>query len=78
MALNKTTLASAIETAIKNINAEDDDTRKLIAEAIANEVIDHITANGVVTVASGIPVATTGTAAAQTGSTTSTGTGSIS
>lgn len=78
MALNKTTLASAIESAIKEINAEEDDTRKLIAEAIANEVIDHIVANGVVTVNSGIPVATTGTAAAQTGSTTSTGTGSIS
>jgi hypothetical protein len=45
---------------------------------IAETVVDHITANAVVTVASGIPVATTGTAAAQTGETTATGTGVVS
>jgi uridylate kinase len=78
MALNSTTLASALENAIKNIDAESDDTRKKMAEAIATEVVNHIKNNGVVTVASGIPVATAGTAAAQTGATTSTGTGTIS
>lgn len=78
MALNATTLASALENVIKNIDAQSDDTRKKIAIAIANEVVNHIKNNGVVTVASGIPVSTTGTAAAQTGATTSTGTGSIS
>lgn len=77
MALNKTTLAASIETAIKEIDAENDDTRKKIAEAIANEVIDHIKNNAVVTVASGIAVSTAGTATAQTGTTTSTGTGTI-
>lgn len=78
MALNATTLASALESAIKNIDAESDDTRKKIADAIATEVVNHIKNNGVVTVASGIPVATAGTAASQTGATTSTGTGTIS
>jgi uridylate kinase len=78
MALNSTTLASALENAIKNIDAESDDTRKKMAEAIATEVVNHIKNNGVVTVASGIPVATAGTAAAQTGATTSTGNGTIS
>ena len=78
MALNKTILAGLIETAIKQIDAEEDDTRKLISEAIADAVVDHITTSGNVTIASGIPVATTGTAAAQTGATTATGTGTIS
>lgn len=66
MALNKTTLAAAIETAIKNIDAENDDTRKLISEAIADAVIDHIVANGVISTtvtgtAGPYPVVATGT-----------------
>lgn len=78
MALNATVLAGVIETAIKEIDAEQDDTRKLISEAIADAVVDHIKNFGVVTVSPGIPVATAGTAAEQTGTTTSTGTGTIS
>ena len=78
MALSKVTLAAALESDIKNINAETDDTRKLLAEAIANTVIDHFIANAVITVASGIAVATTGSAVAQTGVTTTPGTGTVS
>lgn len=46
-----------------------------IANAIASTLIPYVVANAVVssTVASGIPVSTTGTAAAQTGATTSPG-----
>jgi hypothetical protein len=47
-----------------------------LIESIAEAVISHIIANGV-TVASGIAVATTGTAAAQAGTTTGPGVGSI-
>lgn len=77
MALNATTLGTAIEAAFNAINAEDENTQQEIAQAIATEVINHIKSFGVVTVSSGIPVATTGTAAAQTGATTGTGTGTI-
>jgi hypothetical protein len=48
-----------------------------IVGIIAYQVLEHIKNNAVVTVASGIAVSTTGTAAAQTGSTTTTGTGTI-
>ena len=78
MALNSSVLASEIETAIKQIDAENDDTRKLISEAIAEKVIEHIKAFAQVTIPAGVAVATTGTAAAQTGATTAPGTGTIS
>jgi hypothetical protein len=39
--------------------------------------IDYLVANGVITIAPGIAVSTTGSAAAQTGATTASGTGSI-
>lgn len=48
-----------------------------MARRIAQVVVDHIVSNGVVTVASGIPVSTTGSASAQSGATTATGTGTI-
>lgn len=77
MPLNKTILATAIEIAIKDIEAETEDTRKLMASAIADAVIDHIVANAIITVSAGILVATAGTAVSQTGATTSPGTGTI-
>lgn len=43
-----------------------------------SDLIEQYVKTGTVTVAQGIPVSTTGTAAAQTGVTTSTGTGTIS
>lgn len=48
-----------------------------LSQGIA-DAIDVFVKTGTVTIASGIPVATGGTATSQTGSTTSTGTGSIS
>ena len=47
------------------------------SKIIAKCTIAHITANAKVTVAAGILVSTEGTAVAQTGQTTSTGTGTI-
>lgn len=47
------------------------------AKVIASCVVSHIQTYAQVTVAAGIPVSTAGTAAAQTGATTSTGTGTI-
>jgi hypothetical protein len=44
---------------------------------IAEAVIEEIQMNGIITIAASIPVSTTGTAAAQTGFTTATGTGTI-
>ena len=79
MALNKTALKNAIKTAFENEkNSTDDpsDSINRIADAIANGV-DAFVKSGTVTVAVGIPVSTAGTAAAQTGATTSTGTGTI-
>jgi len=46
-------------------------------EAIAEAVLEHLLANVTLVVAAGIPVATAGTAAAQTGATTAPGTGTI-
>ncbi len=48
------------------------------ATAIATAVVNYIKSNGAVSVATGITVATTGTAAAQSGTTTSLGSGTIS
>lgn len=91
MAMNGTTLGTAIGTAFYNaipnsvkqcMTAEDKAAtcKALIDNAtiIATCVVAHIQSNAQVTVASGILVSTTGTAAAQTGSTVSTGTGTIS
>ena len=55
----------------------DNEAMDRLAEAIATTVVQHIVANAVVTVAPGIPVATAGSAAAQTGATTAPGTGTV-
>lgn len=44
---------------------------------LAAAIVEHIVANAQVTVALGIPVATAGSAAAQTGTTTAPGTGTV-
>lgn len=76
MPLNKAALKSGIQVLAQNI-AENEGSYADFADGLAN-LIDTFVKTGTVTVASGIPVATTGTAAAQTGATTSTGTGTIS
>lgn len=90
MAMNGNTLGTAIGKAFYDAipeSVKEDMTAdartamcsSLIANSkiIANCVVAHIIANADITVASGISVSTTGTAAAQTGSTTSTGTATI-
>lgn len=49
----------------------------VMANVIASVVVNHIVANGLITVAAGIPVATAGSASAQSGATTGPGTGTI-
>jgi hypothetical protein len=50
----------------------------VIANTIAQVTVAHFIANGLVTTPAGVTVATTGTAAAQTGATTAPGLGTIS
>jgi hypothetical protein len=60
-----------------DIGAVDDTGLTALCDAIAGTVVDHIVAAAVVTIPPGVAVATTGTAAAQTGATTAPGVGSI-
>lgn len=80
MAMSAAVLGAAIANKVCDSKASADakaEVQKIWTD-IAEEIIAHITANAVVTVASGIPVSTAGSAAAQTGATTSTGAGTIS
>lgn len=79
MAMNKDTLGKAIAKRIIDSNAPSDMKKKVedLWIGIAGEIIDHIKANAQITVAAGIPVSTAGSPTAQTGATTSTGTGTI-
>ena len=76
MPLNKAALKSGIKNLIQNI-AENEGSYDDFANGLG-DLIDTYVKTGLVTVALGIPVATTGSAAAQTGATTATGTGTIS
>lgn len=79
MALNAVVLKLALKAAlIADAGALNNTATDKLAEVIATAVVNHLKNYAVVTVASGIPVATTGTAAAQTGATTATGTGALS
>jgi len=79
MAMNKDVLGLALANLI--IAGDCSSENRAIIEntwkSIADTIITHIQANALVTVALGIPVATTGSATAQTGATTATGTGTI-
>ncbi len=79
MALNKPTLQSALENLFQSMTQENDSDAgfKKLAEGMAN-AFDAFVKSGTVTVATGIPVATSGSATSQTGATTGTGTGTIS
>ena len=76
MTLIKSTLQTQLEADFKAINLGSDDAAKKVAEAVANR-LDAYIKTATITVAAGIPVATTGTAAAQTGATTAPGTATI-
>lgn len=75
MALNKASLKSALQAAFEDIRA--DKTAAEAAQQLADAIDSYVRA-ATVTVNAGIPVSTAGTAAAQTGSTTSPGSGSLS
>ena len=80
MALNKAALKTAIKQAFEAEKESDDpaaDSIDRIAAAISDG-IDTFVKGATVTVAVGIPVATAGSAAAQTGATTATGSAIIS
>jgi hypothetical protein len=74
MALSAAVLQAALEVAfVQTAGMVDNAAMEHLAQAIAETVIAHITANAVVTVAAGIPV----TCGAVQGATTATGTGTV-
>ncbi len=80
MALSPTVLSAAFRSAMladPDIGAIDDVGLTAMCDALASELVSHIIANAVVTTPPGVAVATTGTAAAQTGATTAPGIGTI-
>lgn len=79
MAMNGKTLGDAIADIIISPQAPADMKQKITEqwEAIGAAIVKHIQDNALVTVAAGIAVSTAGSATAQTGATTSTGTGTI-
>jgi hypothetical protein len=73
-------LSAALRAALLSdpeTGAVDDAPLTAFCDKVASTVIAHLLANVTLVVAAGIPVATTGTAAAQTGATTAPGTGTI-
>ena len=78
MAMSKSALGKAIADLIIDANAPADMKTKITKQwtDIAGAIIDEVK-KATITVASGIPVSTTGSATAQTGATTSTGTATI-
>ena len=79
MAMSKDVLGPAIANKIIASDAPADLKNQITKQwtDIAEVIINHIK-GATITVASGIPVSTTGSATAQTGATTSTGTATIS
>lgn len=79
MALNGKTLGDNIANIIISSDAPDEQKAavKKLWEDIGDAIVNHIK-GATITVAAGIPVSTAGPAGAQTGSTTSTGTATIS
>lgn len=77
MALNKQALKQGIISLQQDMLTKTEQSMEEYAERLASLINDFVK-SGEVTVKAGISVSTAGTAAAQTGSTTSVGTGTIS
>lgn len=77
MALDKQTLKAGIITLQRDMLTKTDASMEEYAERLAT-LIETFIKSGTVTIEPGIPVSTAGSATAQTGSTTSTGKGTIS
>lgn len=75
MPLNKAALKAGIQSLVQNVAANGGSYADF-ADGLASLIEDFVK-TGTVTVAAGIPVATAGSATAQTGATTATGTGTI-
>jgi hypothetical protein len=76
MALDKATLKSSIQTLLQDMMEREEASFDEFATKLS-DAVDIYVKTGTVTVAAGIPVATTGSPSAQTGTTTATGTGTI-
>ncbi len=77
MALNKPGLKTGILGLLNEMRTKQENADEYFAEQLST-LIDTYVKTATVTVAAGIAVTTTGTAAAQTGATTSPGTGTLS
>ena len=77
MALNKQALKAGIIALQQDMQRKTDASMEEYAERLAS-LVDNFVRSGEVKVAAGISVSTAGTATAQTGATTSVGTGTIS
>ena len=76
MALNKVALKTGIKQLMDDMLTREQNSNDEFATRLSN-LIDTYVKSGTVTVQPGITVSTTGSAVAQTGATTSTGTGTI-
>lgn len=77
MALAKPALKASIKQLLQDMMTREGASFDEFATHLS-DAVDTYVKTGTVTVAAGIPVSTTGTAAAQTGATTAPGTGTIS
>lgn len=77
MALNKAALETGILQLLTDMESRTENAKPEFASRLAT-LFDTFVKSGTVTVQPGITVATTGSATAQSGATTSTGTGTIS
>lgn len=78
--MNASALSAAIRAGVlaqPAIQAIDGAALTALCDVIASAVVTHITATAVVTIPPGVPVATAGTAVAQTGATTAPAVGSV-
>jgi len=80
MALSPSVLSAAMRAALLGApaaGAVNGSALTALCDALAGAVVAHITSAAVVTIAPGVPVATAGTALAQTGATTAPAVGAI-
>lgn len=76
MSLNKGKLNNDIKKLLQDMMQKEENSFDEFANTLSTAIYNFVK-TGTVTVQAGIPVSTTGTAAAQTGATTSTATGTI-
>jgi hypothetical protein len=75
--MDTATMKTSVEQLLTDMMTRDTDSVSEFADRLTT-IVEVFVKSGTVTVSAGISVSTTGTAAAQTGATTSTGTGAVS